>query len=411
MLTAELLDFIRRKGTVRPRLADPDAAHLLELAEALIALVESQQGQPRGELEDALRAAAPPGKKHQPGWGLAHLLRERCEFETVAAANPREFRAAVFDAAALAWRTQGGGALNRWRPEVLAQAAQAQGLDRQDAEAALYADLAENQRLTGFRKISPRQLIHRYNTAQIQGHLLRAESLEITAPWPSPPRLRQWVRYLRFYGLLYSLHSEPGTQTLRLVVEGPDRILAGATRYGLALAAFFPALLLWEPPWVLTATVVGRARRSGERELLRVEPHPWLRSHYPDSGQWVPEDVRTFMEAFAAKNSPWRIAPAETVFTAPGNRCLVPDFVFHHALGGEPVHLEYLPQPSTALVSNRLALVAQGGFTRYLLASREVPGLKDLLISPSIPPATLLTFRRSLVPAAVLSQLESYLPR
>ncbi len=273
--------------------------------------------------------------------------------------------------------------------------------------------------------LPPAALPYRYNVAQVQGLLLRAERVELTAPWPAPRRLRQLMRYLKFYRLLFreappptppsagparrraaTGAGPPAEPELHLVIDGPLSVLESATRYGLELAQFFPALLLWEPPWRLEAELrLGRSQsRAQSPARLCVEPHPWLRSHYPDHGQWIPADVLRFVAAFNAGASPWRAAAAEALLALPDNRCLVPDFEFRRP-GAAPVYLEHLAYPDAAAVAARLEQIAAAGRRDYLLACRAVPSVKALGQPPG-----LLTFRRSLLPGPVREALQRLPP-
>jgi hypothetical protein len=434
MLTAELLRYRRRAGGVVPHLLDPRAPAARDAAAALIATVQGHLGRSRGKLEEALRAGPPPGLDARTAQGLARLLLERCTFEVRADVAPAALREAVLDAAAAAWRADAGAGTAPWRGAVLARAAAPLGLSLAEAEATLFADLEDQQRLLSVAPLVPgapgagasgkaapgtaapdtgtqgaEALLYRYNTAQVQGLLLRAEDVRITAPWPAPRRLRQLLRYLKFYGLLFRDESRPvvaggAAAGLALVVDGPLSVLDSATRYGLNLAEFFPALLLWDPPWALEATLrLGRG--AGKPAQLRLQPHPWLRSHYPDHGQWVAREVERFVEAFNAGPPPWRAVAAEALLALPGNRSLVPDFELRRADGaprarGGPMYLEHLPTPDAPALALRLEQLAAAGRRDYLLVCRATPAVQALGPHPA-----LLTYRRTLLPSLVREAL------
>jgi hypothetical protein len=440
MLTGNLLAYTRRGGRIHPRRVDPADPALREAAERLLGLFQSGVGGRRGELEETLRGSLPTGAQARVARGLAKLLWERCAFAAGGAADPWALRQAVFDGAALAWRRQGRDGLAEWRQAVLEDAARtlaalpaaappeavepgeppepggpaslpapgprptAQAAGPAEAvEAALYGDLEENQVLTGFDTLPPERLLLRYNVANVQGLLLRARRLELRAAWPTPQRLRQLLRWLKFFGLLFQAQADaPDTRApeLCLAVDGPLSVLEGGTRYGLNLAQFFPALLLWDAPWRLRAVVrVGPSGGPGrpESELL-LEPHPHLRSHYPDHGQWVPDEVLRFVAAFNLGEGPWRAAPAERVLTLPGNAYLVPDFEFTHGGSGRVVALEHVTHPAPARLQTILERVARHVPGAYLLAFRQAVGLPD---SPWA-----LAYRRSLLPSQVRARLE-----
>jgi len=446
MLTGDLLRVTRRKGRVQPRLADPGEPSLLERAAALIATVQAaaqggtqnsaeaadlagteaapsakgeaarqdarqvHAGRSRRELEGALDLLAPAGAEPQVERGLVKLLLERCTFETRAKADPAALREALFDRSAAAWRTRPPAELPRWRAEALGEAGAALGLSLAEAEDALYADLEANQALTGFAALSPERLLLRYNVALVQGLLLRADALEVRAPWPEPARLRQLFRWLKFFGLLFEARREGGE--LRLTVDGPLSVLEHANRYGVNLAQFCAALLLWPGPWRLAARV--RVGRRAQAEDFELEPHPWLKSHLPDQGAWVPEAVRDFVAAFNAYPGPWRAEPAERVVRLPGNAYLIPDFEFV-AADGRRVLLEHVLYPASERIARLLERARQAEadgrapahlpptdtlpFRAYWIACKRAGGLPQ--------DARLLAYRRTLLASQVRAKLEA----
>ncbi|MCH9046054.1 MAG: DUF790 family protein, partial [SAR324 cluster bacterium] len=145
MLTADLLRYTRRQGRITPSLLDPYNGELQAGAAALIHLVSAHLGRRRGDLEAALRALRSPGVAPKTTRGLAKLLLERCRFEVGAAADPPALRGDLFDEAARVWRSGTTAATMSWRAEVLRRVADKHGLSAPVAEAALFADLAENQ--------------------------------------------------------------------------------------------------------------------------------------------------------------------------------------------------------------------------------------------------------------------------
>ncbi|MCH8842931.1 MAG: DUF790 family protein [SAR324 cluster bacterium] len=401
MLTGNRLVFRRRGDRVRPVLLDPAHEAVRAAAEALLALFNAHQGRPRGELEEALKAVSPPGLNPKQVSGLAKLLMDQSEFDIAGQGDPRRLRAELFDRAAQCWREQGSDGLDQWRDDILRAVAGDHGLQAESVERAMFGDLRDNQVLLETPRQNPQQLIFRYNVAQAQGLLLTAERLDIRAPWPEPLRLRSLLRYLKFFGLLFQASGGSHGEDLHVRVDGPLSVLESSTRYGLQLASFLPALLLWPPPWQAEADL--RPRRGGKMAHLVLEPHRLLQSHYPDRGGWVPDAVARFVEGFNKQKTDWRAAAADLVFTLPGNRCLVPDFTLTCAQGGRTVHLEHVNYPSDSAVRRKLDLVADLPHHEYWIACRALPSLGADLVDSS----RLFTYRRNLVPGQVRERLES----
>src|SRR5215210_4661025 len=100
MLTGKMVRVRFARDRVLPYYLDTNSATWREVAERLLELFRGQEGRTRGELEQDQQEAFgdDPGQLvHQ---GLAKLLEDRCEFETVSGHPPEQIRAAVFRIAA-----------------------------------------------------------------------------------------------------------------------------------------------------------------------------------------------------------------------------------------------------------------------------------------------------------------------
>jgi hypothetical protein len=400
MLTADLLLYKRRKGRVIPEALDPEAPAPLEAAQALIGLFAASPGQARGDIEAAAGALGMAELSQKAQRGLLKLLFDGAEFGTEAATDPLQLRHDLFEAAAQRWRDLGTAGLPGWRAEIVAAAAAERGITAAAAEAALFADLPSQQRMMAAPSFTARGLLQRYNSAQVQGLLLGAQRIDIDAANPTPQRLRQMLRWLKFFGLLFREEPRGAPGNLHLVLDGPLSVLEGSTRYGLQLAEFFPALLLWAPPWRLHAMV--RLRAGGGLHELIVEPHPHLQSHYPDHGQWVPDSARRFAAEVNALDSPWRAEAAEDVLMLAGNRYLVPDFVLRHADEPEPVLLEQVLIPVPETLPERLTLAKTVTGQRYVIACRATPAIQEAVRDE----ADVFLYKRNLTASAFVDWLE-----
>ena len=108
-------------------------------------------------------------------------------------------------------------------------------------------------------------------------------------------------------------------------------------------------------------------RRREECRLL-LAPHRGIRSHFPDQGQWVANEVDALIAGWNATISDWQAEAAEVIFMLPENRFLAPDLTLKEA--GKPLfHLEYLPRASWSYLARRLEALA--GYTERSNLSEE----------------------------------------
>ncbi|MDL0135183.1 DUF790 family protein, partial [Halobacterium salinarum] len=99
MLTADLARSRTRDGTVTPLFIDTDEPQYRETAAELIQVFEDHLGESKGELEETIDELTIADTDYKLIQGLAKLLKDECEFETVAAADPREIRQQLFEKA------------------------------------------------------------------------------------------------------------------------------------------------------------------------------------------------------------------------------------------------------------------------------------------------------------------------
>src|SRR5947209_12183537 len=100
MLTGKMVRVRYARDRILPRYLDVTDSTWLEVAERMLGLFRGREGVTRGELEEDQREAFgdDPGQLvHQ---GLAKLIEDRCEFETVSGHPPEQLREAIFRAAA-----------------------------------------------------------------------------------------------------------------------------------------------------------------------------------------------------------------------------------------------------------------------------------------------------------------------
>jgi predicted nuclease of restriction endonuclease-like RecB superfamily len=316
MLTKDLLRVDVRGKLAVPRWLKPDGDKDLQRAQELIDIVESHVGHTRGDLELQLKSAT--GRDFKVRRGLAKLLLDRAVIETKSDLVPATVRKLLFSMAA-----QDHPISVERRHEILEQAGQQMNCEPRDIEDALYADLAANQQISLFKGISASALIHRYNVALVQGALLRSHDMVIDLIGPDGKRLRQLLRFLKFYRLMYRVKRRPNGDYV-FTIDGPVSVLKRSTRYGLNLANFFPALLLCES-WRMRAEY-QRAPRT-RRGQLEIDSSINLQSHYPNTGMWVAAEESALISRLSDLADPWTVATADEIIELESQHPIIPDVV------------------------------------------------------------------------------------
>ncbi|HVJ88250.1 MAG TPA: DUF790 family protein, partial [Labilithrix sp.] len=162
--------------------------------------------------------------------GVVHVLTRRFRTELDTALDPARVRAVTFEAAARAvpWE----------RDVILARAAEQLCASRAEVEHALFADRPCRRRIVApSSPLLAAEIVDAYNLALVQGLLLRSEWVTIEVR----EHVRAVVRFAKLAGLLCTCAT--GDRGTRLDVSGPLAILRHTTKYGFALASFFPAVV------------------------------------------------------------------------------------------------------------------------------------------------------------------------
>jgi predicted nuclease of restriction endonuclease-like RecB superfamily len=364
MLTGKMIRVRYARDRLIPLYLDTANADALELAEQLIALFAESIGQPRGQIEAEAEEAFGDLPQPQIYQGLAKLLEDRCEFETLPGHPPDALREAVFTAAtAHRGRVREEPGAHFQREAVLDEVAAQLGLDRTAVETGLFADLKSEQRLVRFAEITPTRLLERYNVALAQGVLLRSSHVEVVIRGESPARYRQLFRQVKFHRLICEAQPNgPGEFLLRL--DGPLSLFSATQKYGLALALFLPTVLLCGD-FELNADVLWGPERRPKK--LVVASRDGLVSHQAETGMFVPPEIGMFVELFRQKIADWDISD-ETDVALLGDRFWVPDFQLTHRATGKVVLLDLFGFWRRSGVERHLAMLRAHADRPFLVA-------------------------------------------
>lgn len=368
MLTGKMVSVRYARDRIVPRYLDVNDTTWIEVAERLLSLFRGREGRTRGEFEEEqseLFGDDPSQIVHQ---GLAKLLEDRCEFETVSGHPPEAIRVAVFQAAARHRLTpldaESTAAMPFDREAVLRTAANDLSLTPETIEQGLFADLKSEQRLVSFEDISAEHLLQRYNVALAQAVLYRCTCLHVTIRHEPPQRYRQLLRRVKFHRLICEM-ERVGENSWRLHLDGPLSLFSATQKYGLQLSLFFPAVLLCRDFEVRAELSWGPQRKP---KLFMAAPSDGLESHYADSGTYVPQELGLFVEMFRKRVTEWEIVEETEVYPLGSAGFWVPDFRLIHKATGQRVLFEVLGFWRRASAEQHLARLRQHVTEPFLLA-------------------------------------------
>jgi predicted nuclease of restriction endonuclease-like RecB superfamily len=376
-----LLELSVCDGAVVPRyLTDKDEVWVRELLGEYDGLVGRPAREAEGEakeriVESARRAGAAP----RAALGVVRLCERLWRRRLEAPRPPRKLRSVVFACAA-------GG---RPREESLAEAERLLGVDRQRIVAALFADRRAERIVTAPSSApSPREMVQRYNLALLQGLLLRATELTVTAR----SRVHVVVRFAKLQRLLCTY--EGTGDALRLHLSGPLSVLRHTTKYGLALARFVPAAIA-TPGWSFDAT----CRLDGrDARLAATCADPVASSHA------LPRDFDSAVERNLARDvrrmrTPWTLARETAVFEH-GGRSFFPDFTLSR--GTDRVLVEIVGYYTPEYLSAKLRALREANVPRFVVCVDE----SLACASEDIRADVVLRYKRHVDAAALIAAAE-----
>lgn len=304
--------------------------HWLGVANELIGLVEQHVGKSRGELDQALRDYEGDSLGYQVMRGLTAVLLNRATFASDPPVPPADLRDALF--------TKRAADVTVGRGEILAETAVRYNITPAQAEAALFADLAEEQLLESVGDpITPADLIARYNLEVARGLLYWASDLYIYVE----DGYRDLFKFIKLFGLMYSI--KPANSGYEIDLYGPISPFVSSTiRYGLQFAKFLPALLLCQS-WQMMAQV----RPPGEKRTYRyrLDDSTPLRSHFKSAAGFASQLEANFAAEFETKYNratrDWLLSYEDELILV-GDTVMIPDFALTHRKNGRRALLEII---------------------------------------------------------------------
>jgi predicted nuclease of restriction endonuclease-like RecB superfamily len=262
-------------------------------------------------------------------------------------------------------------------------------------ERELFADVIEFHRLKSFTGYADGEtLLARYNVAQVQAALYRAESMTV---WASDD-FKTIVRYAKLARLMHSIRRRDDG-SLVFHFDGPASVLRRTRRYGVAMARFLPALVACRG-WRMQAIVAGRT--PGWSWRLELSEADGLRSHLPPPEEFDSTIEQDFSARWGAEpRDGWRLV-REGDLLHRGQRVFVPDFIFEHD-DGRRVFLEIVGYWTPEYLEAKIKTLREFSDIPILLAVAEQAGASfdDVAAAP-------IRFKTALKVDDVLARLAEF---
>jgi hypothetical protein len=292
-----------------------DEVWVREALDVFDAYVGRTAGERAATLPDQVRALARDhGAPARAADGVVHVVMRRFKAEVDGRLAPSVVRAAVFAEAAQ------GEVFDR--EAALRRAAERLEAGVEEVERALFADRPARRRVVApASPLSAASVVELYNLALVQGLLQRSERVRVSVR----QHVRAVVRFAKLSGLLCTYSC--GEQGTELEVSGPLSILRHTTKYGFALASFFPAVVS-TPGYRIEARCVV----AGEPLLVHIDASDRIaRAHV------LPKDADSALERAFARDvrrlgTAWALRRESDAISL-GQRSFFPDFTLHHSSG------------------------------------------------------------------------------
>ena len=396
MLTSEHAIVEFEAGRARPdRLLQGPHGHYLDYAQRMLAIYRDGLGRRRRDLHHDV-AAVFADEADCPTRRIAafcKLLDDAGEFHVDRREQASQLRLKVFAKAAPLHPLVGepDRLFEHSEREVKDAIAAELGMPWPAIEDALYADVLGYQRLDSFEGYAdPQALLSRYNVAQVQACLYRAESMTVEAAGD----FQSLLRYAKLARLLHRI-TPMGPSRYRIELSGPASVLRATRGYGVNFARFLPALLACKG-WRMTATI--RTPWKGTARLMLKEGDG-LRSHLPPASEFDSGVEEAFAARFAPHREGWQLIREGEVLHA-GQTVFIPDFLFRHDDGTE-VLLEIVGFWTPEYLAAKRHTLSLFGSRRLLLA------LPERSLRPDAEPGeNVILYKTALKLAPILEALE-----
>ncbi len=334
MLTKDLLIYKIKNGQIYPQFVNPTDNKLLQIAAQLISVFEVSSDKSRSTLlEESKHIIDSTSGTQIVKRGFEKLLLDRTEFDTAPNEKLIAFRQKLFTETSQLLSQEHFPEFENYHKKVLEIVENDWHPEEGQIGDRLYADLPSCQPIISFKTLSPEHLLHRYNTAQVQGVLLHSNTLTLKLTDSMTAELRQLFKYLRFNQLLSTIQKvkSENDDLFQISVDGPLNLFYKTKRYGMNLANFFIAVL-HQPKWELTADIQFHNKSSWR---LCLDESCGIKPISQQFLAYIPDDIQLFQEMLLNKTDAWQINPGSQFLPLPGDYYCFPDYQLIHTSGIE----------------------------------------------------------------------------
>lgn len=397
MLTNEHAIIEYRAGRAIPdRLTQNAHRHYVDHAERMLAIYREGIGRQRRWLHRDIETvfADEPDCPIRRIQAFCKLLDDASTYQSDPSGKSAKLRLEVFSRAARFHPLvrQPDRLFEHEEEATKARIAEELGTPWDQIEQALYADVMAFQMLEEFAGYSsPGAFLSRYNVAQLQASLYRAESMTVAAG----EDLKTIVRYAKFARLLHEI-VRVGPSAYRITFTGPASVLRETRRYGVDFAKFLPALLACKG-WTMEAMLQTPWKAHAK---LVVSAQDGFMSHLPPAQEFDSALEESFAEKFGPQRDGWQLI-REGRILCDRQKTFVPDFAFRHEDGTE-VLLEIVGFWTPEYLAAKRETLRQFRRHRILLAVPESSLREGAAIGENV-----LTYKTAIKLPPLLAALEA----
>lgn len=396
MLTSEQSIVEYKAGRAVPdRLTQKTHRHYIDYAGKMLSVYRAGVGLQRRQLHRQIENifAGEPDCPIRRIEAFCKLLDDESAFQADAAGRAGKLRLEIFSRAAGLHPLveQPDRLFEHEEKGVKTEIADKLGLPWGQIEQDLYADVLAYQRLERFDgSADPGALLSRYNMAQLQACLYKAQSITVTAT----DDLKTIIRYAKFARLLHEI-SRLGPSKYRIDFSGPATVLRETRRYGVNFARFIPALLACKG-WKMTASLKTPWKQPAK---LVLSDKDGFTSHLPPPDEFDSALEESFAGKFGAERDGWQlIREGEILYDR--QVTFVPDFTFRHK-DGTQVLLEIVGFWTPEYLAQKRKTLQQFAHHKILVAIPE-----KCLRKGATPGKNILTYKTALKVAPLMEILE-----